>query len=118
MIRAPSETRCSAMPIIDMTVNVIARTIGMATATTKPARSPSARKPTAITIAMASNKARVKPPIAVVTTCDWSETACRSSPIGSSAWIAATSRRSAAPSRRMSPSSAIDAAMPIAGMPL
>ena len=64
MISAPSEMRCSEMPVSFMTTKVIASTSGMATATTMPGRQPSARKLTASTMAIASIRLLVNSPTA------------------------------------------------------
>ena len=74
MIRAPSEMRCSEIPAYAITTNVIARTKGIAIATTRPARTPRLKKLITSTMATASNRASVKPDTACSTTTGWSAT--------------------------------------------
>src|ERR1700712_546664 len=74
MISAPREMRCIEMPRYCITLKVIASTIGIASATTKPARRPKLTKLTASTITTASNSARTKPDTASSTTAGWSDT--------------------------------------------
>ena len=60
----------------------MARTRGMEIATTSPALKPRLRKLTTSTMAIASKRASVKPPIASRTTSGWSETSLSSMPTG------------------------------------
>ena len=60
MISAPSEMRCSEMPVVRITRKVMASTSGMAMATTSPARSPRLTKAMARTMITASNKRACK----------------------------------------------------------
>ena len=118
MIRAPSEMRCSEMPRYAMTRNVMASTSGIASATTRPARTPRLMKLTTSTMATASNSARVKPPTASSTTTGWSETRCTPTPIGRSPTILRISSFSASPNcSRLAPAF-MPIASPIAGCPL
>ena len=57
-----------------MTTKVMARTSGIAIATTRPARSPRLKKLIPSTITTASNSASVKPETACSTTTGWSAT--------------------------------------------
>ncbi len=82
MISAPSEMRCRSMPISDMTKKVAASTSGMVSATTRPARQPSAISDTTSTMPTASPSASRNWWIDVLTTCAWSEMRPSSAPIG------------------------------------
>ena len=68
MMSAPSEIRCRLTPASFMTTNVMARTSGIAIATTMPGRHPSERKLTAKTMAIASTKVLMNSPTASSTT--------------------------------------------------
>ena len=103
MISAPSEMRCSEMPVNFITTKVMASTSGMAMATTMPGRQPSARKLTASTMAIASIRLLVNSPTASWTTCGWSATRCRSTPIGRSRVSSATFFLTLSPSASTSP---------------
>ena len=83
MMRAPSEMRCSVIPIMSSSTKVIARTSGIAIVTTSPALSPSETKLTARTIATASTRARMKWFTNSSTTLGWSATLWSSIPTGS-----------------------------------
>ena len=69
MISAPSEMRWRSMPISDMAKNVAASTSGMVSATTMPARQPSASRETTSTMAIASPSASRNSWIDLLTTC-------------------------------------------------
>ena len=118
MIRAPSEMRCRMMPEYSMNTKVAASTSGMAMATTRPARRPRLRKLTTSTIATASNRARVKPPIASSTTAGWFETRCTPTPIGRSATTPVMCARRSLPNWMRLLLAFMPTAMPIAGWPL
>ena len=60
MMSAPREIRCRSMPNADMVTNTAARTSGIESATTAPARRPSAARLTARTMAIASHSASMK----------------------------------------------------------
>ena len=62
MMSAPSEMRWRFSPAYSMPMKVMARTSGIDSVTTNPARKPRLMKLTASTIATASNNAWVKPP--------------------------------------------------------
>ncbi|KFC62447.1 hypothetical protein FF80_03542 [Devosia sp. LC5] len=82
MIRAPSETRCSEMPMNSMNTKTSASTIGIEMATTSPARKPRLRKLTTSAMTTASNRDLVKPPTASSTTWGWSDTWSIPTPCG------------------------------------
>src|SRR4051812_17498131 len=71
MISAPREMRCRLTPASFIVANVIARTSGMAMATTMPGRQPSDRKLTPRTMTMASIKVLMNSPTASSTTSGW-----------------------------------------------
>ena len=81
---APSEMRWRLMPVNFMARKVMARTSGIAMATTMPGRQPSDRKLTPSTMAMASISVLMNSPTASSTTCGWSATRCASMPAGKS----------------------------------
>ena len=81
---APSEMRCRLMPVNFMATKVMARTSGIAIATTMPGRQPSDRKLTPSTMAMASISVLMNSPTASSTTCGWLATRCDSIPAGKS----------------------------------
>ena len=68
MMRAPSEMRCREIPEYSITMKVIARTSGIDSATTSPARTPKLMKLTTSTMATASKSAIVNPPTGSWTT--------------------------------------------------
>ena len=70
IINAPREIRCRPIPASIIPVKVMARTRGMAAATTSPARKPSETNETARTIATASISTRINPLTASLTTAD------------------------------------------------
>ena len=117
MIRAPSEMRCSAMPIRLMTRKVTASTTGMVIATTSPARSPRLIKLTIKTIATASSSALVKLEIASRTTCGWSDTRCAVTPAGKAFCSRSISASSALPKLKRLPPARMPMASPMAGLP-
>ena len=118
MISAPSEIRCRVMPIASSTTKVIASTSGIASDTTKPARTPSETKLTASTISTASTRARMKWSTLSFTTCGWSATLCTSMPIGRPCSSSAMRASSAVPKSRMLPPSRMPMLSPMAGAPL
>ena len=118
MISAPSEMRCRLTPPSFMATKVMARTSGMAIATTTPGRQPSDKKLTPKTIAMASIRVLMNSPTASSTTCGWSATRWDSMPAGRSAvaWVRRSLRCS--PKARTSPFLRIEMARPTASRPL
>ena len=97
MISAPSEMRCRSIPIIAMTKNVAASTIGIVRATTRPARQPSASSETTNTMPIASASASRNSWIDLLTTCAWSEMRPSSTPMGRSCSMRFRARSTAAP---------------------
>ena len=70
IISAPSEMRCRPIPASIIPAKVMARTSGIAAATTSPARSPRETNETARTITTASVRTLIKPLTASLTTAD------------------------------------------------
>ena len=96
----------------------MARTRGMEIATTSPALRPRLRKLTTSTIAIASKRASVKPPIASRTTSGWSETSLSSMPTGSRCIRRSAASCRPSPKVRLLPPARMLTPMPIAGLPL
>ena len=117
MIRAPSEMRCSVMPAASMKTKVMARTSGIETATTRPARMPRLTKLIASTMSTASNRALVKPPTASSTISGWSETRWTPTPTGRLLSTIRISSFSASPKASRFAPDRMPMARPMAGSP-
>ena len=118
MISAPSEMRCRSMFARSISANTSASVSGMVSATTVPARTPSAMKPIARMIAMACQSEVVKSEMASSTVTGWSATRMTSMPRGSSPTMEAICDFNLSPRVRMSPPSRMAMASPSAGSPL
>ena len=101
-----------------MIAKTIARTSGIASATTVPARTPRLTKLTPRMMATACQSEVVKSVMASSTVTGWSATRVASMPIGSSVVIAVMACLTFLPRVRMSPPSRITIARPRAGLPL
>ena len=82
MISAPSEMRCKSMPAYHIDRNTTARTSGIESATTAPARNPRLRKLIPKTIATASQRVFMNSLIECSTVTGWLATSFRLDAIG------------------------------------
>ena len=106
-----------SMPSTSMIANTMARVSGIASATTRPGRTPRLRKLMPRMIATACHSDSMNSPMAISTVAGWLATRCGSMPIGRSAWMRASAASMLSPSASTSPPSRMAMASPIAGSP-